>query len=433
MKRIAALILFASLSSTAVAMEPFVVSDIRIDGLHRISAGTVYTYLTINKGQPLTAEEAQSAIRALYQTKMFSDVTLDRDGNTLVIKVVERPSIAKLNLRGNHDIKEEDLRKGLKSIGLAEGETFDRLSLDRVQQELISQYYNRGKYNVGVIPHVTKLDRNRVAIDIEIREGKVAKVREINIIGNHDFTDRQIRTGFKTDTANLTSWYSKNDQYSREKLSGDLKTLQSYYMDRGYADFALDSSQVTISPDRRSAYIDTSVKEGEIYTVSDIHLLGQLRLPEKDMRRLVFLHNGDLFSRRAVEASSDAMKAILANIGYAYAKVTPVPKLDHDKRTVDLTFYVEPGPRVYVRRIVFEGNTRTEDQVLRRQFRQLEGGYYNQLAIDRTKVRLQQLGFFKTVDINKERVNGVDDEVDLHVKVAEQSAGSLQFGVGYSQ
>ena len=433
MKRIAALILFASLSSTAVAMEPFVVSDIRIDGLHRISAGTVYTYLTINKGQPLTTDEAQSAIRALYQTKMFSDVTLDRDGNTLVIKVVERPSIAKLNLRGNHDIKEEDLRKGLKSIGLAEGETFDRLSLDRVQQELISQYYNRGKYNVGVIPHVTKLDRNRVAIDIEIREGKVAKVREINIIGNHDFTDRQIRTGFKTDTANLTSWYSKNDQYSREKLSGDLKTLQSYYMDRGYADFALDSSQVTISQDRRSAYIDTSVKEGEIYTISDIHLLGQLRLPEKDMRRLVFLHNGDLFNRRAVEASSDAMKAILANIGYAYAKVTPVPKLDHDKRTVDLTFYVEPGPRVYVRRIVFEGNTRTEDQVLRRQFRQLEGGYYNQLAIDRTKVRLQQLGFFKTVDINKERVAGVDDEVDLHVKVAEQSAGSLQFGVGYSQ
>jgi outer membrane protein insertion porin family len=433
MKRIAALILLASLTAKALAFEPFVVSDIRIDGLSRISAGTVYNYLPINKGQQLTEAEAQAAIRALYQTKFFSEVSLDRDGDILVIKVVERPSIAKLNIRGNKDIKTDDLKKGLKEIGLAEGETFDRLALDRVQQELITQYYNRGKYNVAVIPHVTPLDRNRVAVDIEVREGKVAKIQEINIVGNTAFTDKDIRKGFESDTGNWLSWYSKDNQYSREKLSGDLNKLQSYYMDRGYADFGLDSTQVSIAPDRRAMYIDASIKEGDIYHISDIHLLGNLVLPEDNLRRLVFLKKGDLFNRKAIEASSDAMKAVMANIGYAFAKVNPIPKLDKANHMVDLTFYIEPGQRVYVRRVVFQGNTRTEDEVLRREMRQLEGGWYSQAAIDRSKIRLQRLGFFKTVNIDKALVPGTQDEVDLTVKVEEQSAGSLQFGVGYSQ
>lgn len=433
MKRIAALILLASLSANAFAFEPFVVSDIRIDGLSRISAGTVYNYLPVNKGDRLTEDEAQQAIRALYQTKFFSNVELDREGNILVIKVVERPSITKLTLRGNKDIKEEDLRKGLKEIGLTEGETFDRLSLDRVQQELIRQYYNRGKYNVSVDPHVTHLDRNRVAIDIEIREGKVAKIKEINIVGNKAFTDKQIRKDFESDTTNMLSWYSKDDQYSREKLSGDLEKLQSYYMDRGYADFGVDSTQVAIAPDKRAMYIAASVKEGEIYNVSDVHLLGELILPEATLRRLVFIKQGETFNRAAVEASSDAIKAILANIGYAYAKVSPIPKLDKEKRTVDLTFYIEPGKRVYVRRVVFQGNTRTEDDVMRRELRQLEGSWYSQAALDRSKTRLQRLGYFKKVDIDKQLVPGTQDQVDVSVKVEEQSAGSLMFGVGYSQ
>jgi outer membrane protein insertion porin family len=434
MKRIAALILLASLSANALAsFEPFVVSDIRIDGLSRISAGTVYNYLPVNKGDRLTEDEAQQAIRALYQTKFFSSVELDRDGDILVIKVVERPSIAKLTLRGNKDIKEEDLRKGLKEIGLSEGETFDRLSLDRVQQELIRQYYNRGKYNVSVDPHVTRLDRNRVSIDIEIREGKAAKIKEINIVGNKAFTDKDIRDGFESDTTNLMSWYSKDDQYSREKLSGDLEKLQSFYMDRGYADFAVDSTQVTIAPDKRAMYVAASIKEGEIYKVSDVHLLGELVLPEATLRQLVYVKKDDTFNRARVEASSDAIKAILANIGYAYAKVTPVPKLDKEKRTVDLTLFIEPGQRVYVRRIVFQGNTRTEDDVMRRQMRQLEGSWYSQAALDRSKTRLNQLGYFKKVDIDKQRVPGTQDQVDVTVKVEEQSAGSLMFGVGYSQ
>ncbi|TAM63660.1 MAG: outer membrane protein assembly factor BamA [Rhodanobacter sp.] len=433
MKRIAALILLASLSANAFAFDPFVVSDIRIDGLNRISAGTVYNYLPVNKGDRLTNEEAQRAIRALYQTKFFSDVEFDRDGNILVIKVVERPSIAKLSLRGNHDIKSDDLKKGLKQIGLAEGETFDRLSLDNVQQELIRQYYNRGKYNVSVIPHVTRLDRNRVAIDIEIREGKAAKIRELNILGNHAYTDKQIRKNFESNTPGLMSWYSKDDQYSREKLSGDLEKLQSYYMDRGYADFGVDSTQVTIAPDKRSMYIDASVKEGEVYKIADVKLLGKLILPETTLRQLVYVRKGETFNRAAIEASTKAIKAILANIGYAYAKVTPIPKLDKKKRTVDLTLYIEPGQRVYVRRVVFQGNTRTEDGVLRREMRQLEGSWYSQAAIDRSKIRLQRLGFFKKVDIDKKLVPGTQDQVDISVKVEEQSAGSLQFGIGYSQ
>jgi len=433
MKRIAALILLASLTANAYAFDPFVVSDIRIDGLNRISAGTVYNYLPVNKGDRLTNSEAQRAIRALYQTKFFSDVELDREGDILVIKVTERPSIAKLELRGNKDIKTDDLKKGLKEIGLSEGETFDRLALDNVQQELIRQYYNRGKYNVSVVPHVTHLDRNRVAIDLEVREGKAAKIKELNILGNHAFTDKQIRDDFESNTTGIMSWYSKDDQYSREKLSGDLEKLQSYYMNRGYADFGVNSTQVSISPDKRAMYVDASVKEGEVYSVSDVKLLGDLILPEESMRKLVFIKAGDVFNRGAIEESSKAIKAILANIGYAYAKVTPIPKLDKDKRTVDLTMYVEPGQRVYVRRVVFSGNTRTEDTVLRREMRQLEGSWYSQAAVDRSKTRLQRLGYFKTVEIDKKLVPGTQDKVDVTVKVEEQSAGSLQFGVGYSQ
>jgi outer membrane protein insertion porin family len=433
MKRIAALILLASLSANALAFEPFVVSDIRIDGLSRIAAGTVYNYLPISKGDRLTNDEVQRAIRALYQTNFFSDVEMERQGDILVIKVTERPSIAKLTIRGNHDIKTDDLKKGLKSIGLSEGETFDRLALDRVQQELIHQYYNRGKYNVSVLPHVTRLDRNRVAVDIEIREGKVAKIKEINVVGNHAFTDKQIRDDFESGTTNWMSWYSKNDQYSSDKLSGDLNKLQSYYMDRGYADFGLDSSQVTIAPDKRAMYITADVKEGDIYKVSDIHLLGDLILPEKTMRQLVFIKAGQIFNRAAIENSTKAMKSVLSDMGYAYAKVDTIPKLDKQNHTVDLSFYVQPGHRIYVRRIVFEGNTRTEDEVLRREMRQFEGSWYSQAAIDRSKIRLQRQSFFKKVDIDKTRVPGTPDQVDLHVKVEEQSAGSLMFGVGYSQ
>ncbi|MBS0431574.1 MAG: outer membrane protein assembly factor BamA, partial [Proteobacteria bacterium] len=433
MKRIAALILLASLAAQAYAFEPFTVSDIRVEGLQRIAAGTVFSYLPVEIGQSMDDAKAQQAIRALFKTGFFSDVQLERQGDILVIKVVERPSIATLTIHGNKDIKTDQLTSGLKDAGLYAGNTFDRQTLDEVKQELVRQYNNRGKYNVSIEPHVTNLDRNRVAIDIEIHEGQAAKIQWINVVGNNAFTDKQILSDWESGTPNWTSWYSNNDQYSREKLSGDLEKLSSYYLDRGYADFSVDSAQVTISPDKRGIYIAAAIKEGEIYTISDIHLLGDLILPEESLRGLLRIKNGDIFNRHSIELSSDAITSVLANIGYAFAKVTPVPKIDKDHRTVDLSFYVEPGQRVYVRRINFKGNTRTEDEVLRREMRQFEGAWYSQAAVDRSKIRLQRLGYFSSVKIDTAKVAGTADQVDLNVSVKEESSGQLIFGVGYSQ
>ena len=435
MKRVAALILFAALSApvAAYAFQPFTVSDIRIEGLQRIAAGTVLSYLPIEPGQTMTDSTAQKAIEDLFKTGFFNNVQLERQGSILIVKVTERPSIASLSVRGNKDIKTDQLMKGLKSAGLAEGQTFDRLTLDQMRQQLIAQYNDRGKYNVTVEPHVTNLDRNRVAIDIEIQEGKAAKIQEINIVGNQAFTDDQIRDDWESGTPNWTSWYSNNDQYSREKLSGDLTKLSSYYLDRGYADFNISSAQVTISPDKRDIYIAAAIHEGEIYKISDIHLLGTLILPEDALREVLRIEPGEVFDRHSIELSSDAITDVLSNIGYAFAKVSPIHKVDEKNHTVDLTFFVDPGPRVYVRRINFKGNTSTQDPVLRREMRQFEGAWYSQAAIDRSKVRLQRLGFFRDVSIDTAKVPGTTDEVDLNVKVTEESSGQFQFGVGYSQ
>ncbi|MHB8569551.1 MAG: outer membrane protein assembly factor BamA [Metallibacterium sp.] len=433
MKRIAALILLACFAAKARAFEPFVISGIRVDGLQRIAPGTVFSYLPVDKGETLTAEGAKETIKALFATGFFSDIALDRQGDVLVVQVVERPTIAKIDIRGNKDIKTGELMSGLKQIGLSEGDTFDRLALDRVQQELTHQYYNRGKYNVSITPHVTRLDRNRVAIDIDIREGKAARIQEINLVGNHVYSSKRIRGDWESGTPSWNSWYTNNDQYSRVKLSGDLNRLQNYYLDRGYANFQIDSAQVTISPNKENMYITANMIEGHLYKVSGIKLLGKLVLPEDALMRLVLLKPGDTFSRAKAEYTSKAITALLANVGYAFAKVTPVPKLDKENHTVELTFFIEPGQRVYVRRIVFEGNTSTEDLVLRREMRQFEGGWYSQAAIDRSKIRLERLGFFSKVTIKNERVPGSTDQVDLKVKVKEEPSGALQFGLGYAQ
>ena len=434
MTRFAALVLLAGLCQTAAAaIDPFVVQDIRVDGLSRISAGTVYSYLPVEKGDTIDRSGAAEAIRALYKTGFFKDVQVSRQGDILVITVVERPAIAKIDIDGNKDIKDEDLLKGLKEIGLSEGETFDRLELDRLTQELTRQYNNRGKYNVTIKPTVTELDRNRVDISIQIAEGKASKIKHINVVGNTTFTDDEIREDFESDTSGWLSWYSKDDQYSREKLSGDLEKLTSFYQDRGYVDFNIESTQVTISPDKRNIYLTANVREGEVYKIGEIKLTGDLILGEPEIRRLVFTQPGEIFSRRKLELSAEAMQKVLGNIGYAFADVTPIPKVDKENRTVEVTFFVNPGKRVYVRRINFEGNTRTQDEVLRREMRQFEGAWFSQAAIDRSKIRLQRLGYFKTVDITTPRVAGSEDQVDVLVKVEEQSSGAFQFGLGYSQ
>lgn len=434
MKRIAALFLLVWLGShNAFAFDTFRVADIRIDGLSRIAAGTVFTYLPVEKGDTLTEASAAQAVRALYKTGFFNDVSLSRQGDILVVTVKERPQISKVAIRGNKDLKEDDLRKGLKGIGLTEGEAFDRLKLEEVQSELTRQYYNRGKYNVSIKTSTVNLDRNRVEVAINIAEGKPAKIKHLNVVGNKAFSDNELRDDFESTTTNLFSFYSKDDQYSREKLSGDLEKLSSYYLDRGYVDFNVDSTQVEISPDKRKMYVIANIKEGDIYTVTDIKLTGNLILKEEDLRKLITIKSGELFSRRKVEQSSDAISAVLANIGYAFAEVSPIPDIHKDNKEVGLNFFVNPGKRVYVRHITFKGNTRSEDQVLRREMRQLEGAWYSQAAIDRSKIRLQRLGYFKSVTIDTPKVPGSEDMVDVQIAVEEQSSGSLNFGIGYSQ
>jgi outer membrane protein insertion porin family len=423
----------APLPPLAPSAASFTVSDIRVDGLQRIGAGTVFTYLPIERGDTIDQTRVTEAIRALYKTGFFEDVRVDRQGDILVISVTERPAINKLTLAGNKDIKTEDLTKGLTDIGLAEGETFDRLSLDRVTQELTRQYNNRGKYNVEITPNVSRLDRNRVDVTINIKEGKAAKIRHVNLIGNEKFEQKDIIDNWESKESNWLSWYKRDDQYSREKLSGDLEKLNEYYLDRGYVDASIDSTQVAISPDKRDMYITAGLTEGEQYKVSAVEVSGDTVLPKEEVEKLVIVKPEQIFSRRLLEISSDAITATLGNIGYAFSKVNPIPDIDREARTVAVNLQVVPGPRVNVRRIVFKGNTRTGDEVMRREMRQFEGSWYSQAAIDRSKVRLQRLGYFETVDVETTPVPGSNDQVDVVYNVKETTSGSFVFGLGYSQ
>ncbi|GAB2501050.1 outer membrane protein assembly factor BamA [Pseudoxanthomonas sangjuensis] len=411
----------------------FTVADIRIDGLQRISAGTVLTYLPIERGDTVTSARVGEAIRALYKTGFFEDIRLDRQGDILVVTVAERPAVNKLTLTGNKDIKTEDLMKGLKDIGLAEGETFDRLALDRVTQELVRQYNNRGKYNVEITPTVSPLDRNRVDVTINVKEGKAAKIRHVNLVGTEKFNNEDILAGWESKEHNWLSWYRRDSQYSKEKLSGDFEKLNAWYLDRGYVDFNLDSTQVSISPDKRDMFITAGISEGEQYRVSDVQVSGDTVLPEENIRRMLLVRKGQIFSRRMLEYTSDGITNTLANIGYAFARVNPIPDIDREKRTVGINFQIVPGPRVNVRRIVFKGNSRTSDEVLRREMRQFEDSWYSQAAIDRSKIRLQRLGYFEEVDVETQPVPGTTDLVDVVYNVKETTSGSFVFGLGYSQ
>ena len=434
-RRLLALALASSLSLPALAqsVEPFTVSDIRIDGLQRIAAGTVFTYLPVERGETLTQANAGETIRALYRTGFFEDVRLDRQGDILVVTVTERPAINKLTLNGNKDIKTEDLTKGLQDIGLAEGETFDRLALDRVTQELNRQYNNRGKYNVSIVPTVSRLDRNRVDVTIDIKEGKAAKIRHVNLIGTETYENEEIVENWESRESSWLSWYRRDDQYSKEKLSGDMEKLNSWYLDRGYVDFSIDSTQVSISPDKRDMYLTASVTEGEVYKISEIKVTGDTILPQEQVERMVIPKAGDTFSRVLLEATADGITNTLSNIGYAFARVNPIPTPNRADRTVAINLQVVPGPRVNVRRIVFKGNSRTSDEVLRREMRQFENSWYSQAAIDRSKIRLQRLGYFETVEVETPAVPGSGDQVDVVYNVKETTSGSFVFGLGYSQ
>lgn len=413
--------------------DTFIASDIRVDGLQRISAGTVFTYLPLEKGDQVNAANTSEAIRALYKTGFFSDIRFERQGNILVVTVVERPSINLLMIKGNKDIKSEDLMKGLRGIGLAEGETFNPLNLDRVTQELMRQYNNKGKYNVTITPVITPIDRNRVDILINVSEGKNAKLRDINIVGNTTYPDDMLREGWESNTSNWLSWYKKDDQYSREKLSGDLEKLTDYYLDRGYVDFNVESNQVSISPDKKNMFITANVIEGEIYKVVGVTVSGDTIVPKEDVEKLVLVRVGNTFSRQLLTATNDRITAMLGNIGYAFAEVKPIPEINREKREISIDFQVIPGPRVSVRRIEIKGNVRTADEVIRREMRQFENSWYSQSELDRSKIRLQRLGFFDNVEIETPIVAGRPDQVDVVVNVVERNSGSFVFGLGYQQ
>lgn len=434
-RRLLALALAAGLSAPALALaaEPFTASDIRVDGLQRIAAGTVFTYLPVERGDRIDDAKIADTIRALYRTGFFEDVQLDRQGDILVVNVRERPSINKLTVTGNKDIKTEQLMAGLKDIGLSEGGTFDRLSLDRVTQELQRQYNDRGKYTVSITPTASPLDRNRVDVTLTIEEGKAAKIRHINLVGTEKFEAEDILDTWESKSSNWASWYRRDDQYSKEKLSGDLEKLNSWYLDRGYVDFNVESTQVAISPNKRDMFISTSISEGEQYKISDIRVTGDTVLPQEDVERMVIQKSQDVFSRGLLEWSADAITNSLSNIGYAFAKVNPIPTPNRAEQTVAVNMQVVPGPRVQVRRIEFRGNSRTSDEVLRREMRQFENAWYSQAAIDRSKIRLQRLGFFESVEVETPAVPGSADQVDVVYTVKETTSGQFTFGLGYSQ
>ena len=424
-------LLFCLLSTLAKGDE-FYVSDIRAEGLQRVSAKAVFNALPINIGDLVDEAALRRAMRQLFRTGNFSDLSLEREGDVLIVKVVERPSISKIELEGNKTIDEEALLEGLKQSGLAEGEVFRRANLERINLELERQYISQGRYGAKVETEVEDEPRNRVALKIHITEGDVAGIRHINIVGNKVYDDRELRSIFELKTPGFWSFFKKDDKYAREKLGGDLETLRSYYMDRGYINFTIESTQVSVSPDKQHVYITINVSEGERFKVNSVDLAGDLPLEEERLLKLILIREGGYFSNRLVSLSSDLLSKRLGNEGFIFSKVNGFPSINQEERTVDITFFIDPGLRSYVRRINFVGNTSTADLVLRREMRQLEGGWASGQKIERSKVRLNQLGFFKEVNVETPRVPGSADLIDVNYVVEEGTFGELGASLGYS-
>jgi len=426
------LLLSGFTSLTAAAFEPFVVKDIRVEGIQRTEAGTIFSYLPVRVGDTLTDQKASAAVRSLFATGFFKDVRLEVEGNILVVVVEERPAIDQVTFTGQKEFTKDVLKAALKDIGLSEGRILDRALLERAEQELKTQYLSRGKYAAEVISTVTPLERNRVAIQFNIVEGGVAKIRQINFVGNQAFKEKTLRNLFVLRTPGVLTWYSKTDQYSRPKLEADLETLRSFYLNEGYLEFTLDSTQVSISPDKKDIYLTINLTEGRKFKVSEIRFAGNMIVPEKDLRRLLKIKPGDQFSRERLTESTKLMSDRLGNDGYAFANINPVPEINRDAGEVAFTLYVDPGRRVYVRRINISGNSTTRDEVIRRELRQLEGGWYSADLLQRSKQRVDKLGYFSEVAVDTVAVSGVPDQVDVNVKVVERPTGNLLFGVGYS-
>ena len=426
-------ILLTLCAPAALAQDGFVVRNVRVEGLQRISEGTLYNYLPINIGDRLDRRRVQESVKALYDTGFFRDIEFRREGDTLIIAVIERPFIENFTINGNKDIETEQLMESLRGVGLAPGRTFDRSTLDEVQQFLTDTYYGRGKYGVVIDAEVTELDGNKVDITIDIIEGKRARIRQINIVGNERYPDEEIIAEFALRTPNWLSFYKQDDRYDREALVGDIERLGSFYMDRGYANFQVESTQVTISPDKKDIFITINVAEGELYTISEIKLAGEMPIEERYLRALVLAKPGQTFSRKVLESSKELMAYRLGQDGYAFARIDPVPQINPEDKTVAVTYFVDPGNRVYVRNVNFATDGPTKDEVFRREMRQLEGGWLSNGAVDRSKTRLQRLPFVDSVELEQEQVPGSPDLVDLNINVKEGMPGQFGGGVGYSE
>ncbi|MGE5738352.1 MAG: outer membrane protein assembly factor BamA [Betaproteobacteria bacterium] len=422
----------SALSCYAWAVEPFVVRDIRVEGVQRTEAGTIFNYLPIKVGDRVTDERISDAVKALYATGFFRDVRLEAQGDVLVVAVQERPTISSITYVGNKEFDTDTIKKALKDIGIAEARIFDRSALERAEQVLKRQYITRGKYAANVQTTVTPQERNRVAINFTIDEGDSAKIARINIVGTRAFTEKQLLSEMTLTTPGWLTWYTKNDQYSKQKLSADLEALRSFYQNRGYLEFNVDSTQVSISPDKDDIFITLNITEGPLFTVGDVRVAGDLVVPADDLERLIRVKPGEVFSRERLQASAKSISDRLGAEGYAFANVNAVPELDRAKQTASFTFFVDPGRRAYVRKINISGNAKTRDEVIRREFRQLEDAWYDGPRIDRSKIRVKRLGYFEDVNVETPPVPGTPDQVDIEVSVTEKSTGNLLAGVGYS-
>jgi len=427
-----ALLALTLLAPQAHAFEAFEIKDIRVEGIQRTEAGTIFSYLPIKVGENLTPERASAAIKALYATGFFKDVRLEAEEQVLIVSVEERPGIASVDFSGMKEFPKDDMKTGLKQLGLAEGRILDKSLLEKAEQELKRQYFNRGMYAVQVNANTTPLERNRVAINFDVSEGDIAKIRSINIIGSNAFPEKTLLKLFNLSTPSMMSWWTKNDQYSKQKLSGDLEALRSHYLNQGFLEFTVESTQVSITPDKKDIYITININEGERYTVTNYKFAGELPVPESELKDLVKLKVGDYFSREKLNESTRNIGERLGNEGFAFSNVNAAPEIDKDKHTAEFTFLVDPGRKVYVRRINVTGNTRTKDEVVRREIRQMEGAWFAADKINRSRVRVERLGYFKETTIDTPPVPGTTDQVDVNIDVVEQPTGNILLGAGFS-
>ncbi len=418
-------------SVSAYAADPFTVSDVRIEGLKRIEPGSVFAYLPIKQGDTFTDDKASEAIRKLYATGFFNDVRVATEGTVVIVQVQERPAIASVDFAGIREFDKDNLTKALGAVGLSIGRYYDKSLVDKAEQELKRQYLTRGYYAAEVTTTITPVDENRVSVLFSVAEGPSAKIRQINFIGNDTFKSSTLLDEMQLSTPNWFSWYTKNDLYSKDKLTGDLENVRSYYLDRGYLEFNVDSTQVSISPDRKDMYLTVTVHEGEPYTLSSVKLAGNLLDRQAELRKLVKIKAGERFSAAKLQATTKAIVDRLGEYGYAFATVNAQPDIDQTTHKVGLALVVDPGHRVYVRHINVVGNSRTRDEVVRREMRQMESAWFDSGRLALSKDRINRLGYFTDVDVSTEPVEGTTDQVDVNVKVTEKPTGSITLGLGY--